>query len=65
MPGVPVTQRQAVADAALAAATAIGGTTANDVIDTLVARVFNGFPCVLVPPSKNPEAESRLVREIR
>jgi hypothetical protein len=42
MPGVPATQRQAVADAALAAATAIGGsTTQYNVIDTLVARVYN------------------------
>jgi hypothetical protein len=42
MPNVPITQRQAVADAALAAASAIGGgTTQYQVIDTIVARTYN------------------------
>ena len=42
MPNVPATQRQTVANAAFAAAAAIGGgTTQYQVVDTLVARIFN------------------------
>jgi hypothetical protein len=42
MPNVPVSQRQAVADAAFTASATIGGgTTQYQVVDTLVARIFN------------------------